>query len=87
MTTSKKNSKKLLMGWDSYKSRVPNLNDLIALKAFNTTVKQAVSKINFPGKNFVLCEDRTKTCTPSAKKILKNDTRLCTRGDVNLLSY
>ena len=53
------------MGWDSYKSRVPNLNDLIALKAFNTTVKQAVSKINFPGKNFVLCEDRTKTCTPS----------------------
>ena len=47
MTASKKNSKKLLMGWDSYNLRVSNLNDLIALKALNTTAKQAVSEINF----------------------------------------
>ena len=87
MTASKKNSKKLLMGWDSYNSRVPNLNDLIALRALNTTVKQAVSEIDFTGKNFVSCGHRTKTCTPSAKKMLKNDTRLRPRGAVNLLRY
>ena len=87
MTTSKKNSKKLLMGWDSYNSRVPKLNDWIALKARNITVKQAVSEINFLGKNFLLCGHRPKTCTPSAKKILKNYTRFCTRDAVNLLSY
>ena len=75
------------MGWDSYNSRVPKLNDLIALKALNITVKQAISEKNFPGKNFVLCGHRTKTCTPSAKKILKNDTRLGARGAVNLVSY
>ena len=87
MTASKENSKKLSMGWDSYNSSVPNLYDLIALRALNTKVKQAVSEINFPGKNFVLCGHRTKTCTPSAKKILKNDTRLGARGAVNLVSY
>ena len=75
------------MGWDSYNSKVLKLNDLIALKALNTTLKQAVSEINFLGKNFVLIGHRTKTCTPSAKKILKNDTRFGTRGAVNLLSY
>jgi hypothetical protein len=75
------------MGWDSYNSRAPKLNDLIALKALNITVKQAVSEINFPGKNFVLCGHRTKICTPSAKKILKNYTRFGTRSAVNLLSY
>ena len=75
------------MGWDSYNLRVSNLNDLIVLKALNITVKQAISEQNFPGKNFVLCGYRTKTCTSGTKKILKNETKFFTKGAVNLLSY
>ena len=52
------------MGWDSYNSRVPKLNDLIALKALNITVKQAVSEINFPGKKIRIMWAQDKNMYP-----------------------
>ena len=49
-------------------------------------MKQAVSEINFPGKNFVLCGYRTKTCTPPAKKTPKNGSRLGSRDAINVIN-
>ena len=49
------------MGWGSFKSRVPKLNNL---KALNITVKQTVPGINFADKNFIFMGTGQKPILP-----------------------